>query len=77
MLLSPYGAELVSLRLQRFGLSLTFAAGCCPLFLSESGKPVFLECLSNSNRLHRRSHRASHGAGSQYSCPYGLCCLGA
>ena len=58
LVLSPYCAELASLGLQRFGLSLTFAAGCCSLSLSESGKPVFLEYPSNSSRLHRRSHRA-------------------
>jgi hypothetical protein len=55
---SPYCAELASLRLQRFGLVLAFAACCCSVFLSESGKPVFLECPSNSSRLRRRSHRA-------------------
>src|SRR5260370_15500498 len=55
---SPYCAELASLRLQRFGLLLAFAACCCSVILSESGKPVFLESPSNSSRLHRRSHRA-------------------
>src|SRR5260221_12633679 len=58
ILLSPYCAELASLRLQRFGLSLAFSASCCSLSLSESGQPVFLEYPSNSSRLHRRSHRA-------------------
>jgi len=66
ILLSPYGAELASLRLQRFGPSLAFSASCCPLSLSESGQPVFLEYPSNSSRLHRRSHRAWHGARSQH-----------
>src|SRR5260370_10055417 len=55
---SPYCAELASLRLQRFGLSLAFTACCCSVFLSESGKPVFLESPSNSSRLRRQSHRA-------------------
>ncbi len=41
ILLSPSCAELASLRLQRFGLSLAFSAGCFPLSLSESGEPVF------------------------------------
>src|SRR5260370_8516935 len=66
---SPYGAELASLRLQRFGLLLAFAACCCSVFLSESGKPVFLESPSNSIRLLRRSHRASHTPRSHYR-PY-------
>src|SRR5205807_6642621 len=55
---SPYGAELASLRLQRFGLVLAFAACCGSVFLSESGKPVFLKSPSNSSRLRRRSHLA-------------------
>ena len=58
MLLSPYCAELASLGLQRFGLVLAFSACCCSVILSDSGKPVFLECPSNSSRLRRRSHRA-------------------
>jgi hypothetical protein len=58
MLLSPYCTELASLGLQRFGLLLAFSAGYCPLSLSGSGEPVFLEYPSNSSRLHRRSHRA-------------------
>src|SRR6266566_5001861 len=55
---SPYCAELASLRLQRFGLVLAFSACGCSVILSEAGKPVFLECPSNSSRLRRRSHRA-------------------
>jgi hypothetical protein len=43
MRLSPYGAELASLKLQRFRFLLAFSACCGPLFLSKSGKPVFLE----------------------------------
>src|SRR5438132_14130566 len=58
MLLSPYGAELASLKLQRFGFLPAFSACCCSVFLSESGEPVFLEPPSSSSRLHRRSHRA-------------------
>ena len=58
ILLSPYCAELASLKLQRFRFSLAFAACCCSVFLSESGKPVFLEHPSSSSRLHRQSHRA-------------------
>ncbi len=58
MLLSPYGAELASLKLQRFGFSLAFSACCCSVFLSKSGKPVFLEYPLNSSRLRRRSYRA-------------------
>src|SRR6059058_3426546 len=57
ILLSLSCAELASLRLQRFGLSLAFSAGCFPLSLSESGEPVFPEYPSNSSRLHRQSHR--------------------
>ena len=63
---SLYCAELASLRLQRFGLLLAFSACCCSVFLSESGKPVFLASPSSSSRLRRRSHRASHGARSQH-----------
>jgi len=63
---SSYGAELASLRLQRFGLLLAFAACCGSVILSESGQPVFLECPSNSSRLRRRSRRAWHGARSQH-----------
>ena len=66
IMLSPYCAELASLRLQRFGLVLAFTVGCCPLSLSELGEPVFLEYPSNSSRLYRRSHRAYHGARSQH-----------
>src|SRR5215471_13468495 len=55
---SPYGAELASLRLQRFGLVLAFSACCCSVVLSDSGQPVFLESPSNSSRLRRQSHRA-------------------
>ncbi len=73
MLLSPYCAELAGLELQRFRSLSAFTAGCCPLFLSELGKPVFLEPPSNSSRLHRRSQRACHGARSQYS-DRRLCC---
>jgi hypothetical protein len=58
ILLSPYGAELASLKLQRFRFLPAFAACCCSLFLSEPGQPVFLESPSSSSRLHRRSHRA-------------------
>src|SRR5258708_28224892 len=64
---SPYCAELASLRLQRFGLLLAFAACCCSVILSESRQPVFLECPSNSSRLRRPSRRASHTARTQYS----------
>ena len=67
MLLSPSGAELAGLELQRFRSLSAFTAGCCPLFLSEPGKPVFLEYPSNSSRLRRRSQRACHGARSQHS----------
>jgi len=50
MLPSPYCAELASLKLQRFRFSLAFAACCCSLFLSESGKPVFLQrCAKRMN----------------------------
>ena len=58
MLLSPYCAELAGLKLQRLRFLPAFSACCRPLFLSEPGEPVFLECPSNSSRLHRRSHRA-------------------
>ncbi len=58
ILLSPYCAELADLKLQRFRFLPAFTACCCSFFLSESGKPVFLEYPSNSSRLHRRSHRA-------------------
>ena len=66
ILLSPYCAELAGLELQRFRSLSAFTAGCCPLFLSEPGKPVFLEHPSNSSRLHQRSQRACHGARSQH-----------
>ena len=33
-------------------------ACCCSLWLSPPGELLFLEPLSNSSRLHRRSHRA-------------------
>ena len=58
ILLSPYCAELASLKLQRFRFSLAFTACCCSLFLSEPGQPVFLKPPSSSSRLRRRSHRA-------------------
>jgi hypothetical protein len=58
ILLSPYCAELAGLKLQRFRFLPAFAACCCPFFLSEAGKPVFLEHPSSSSGLHRRSHRA-------------------
>ena len=49
--LSPYYAELADLKLQRFGFLPAFVACCCPLFLSNSGQPLFLESPSNSSRL--------------------------
>jgi len=58
ILLSPYCAELASLKLQRFRFSLAFTACCGSLFLSEPGQPVFLKPPSSSSRLRRRSHRA-------------------
>src|SRR5258708_21857130 len=58
MLLSPYCAELGSLRLQRFGLSLAFAACCCSLPLSGLCEPLFLKPPSSFSRLYRRSQRA-------------------
>jgi hypothetical protein len=66
ILLSPSCAELAGLELQRFRSLSAFTAGCCPLFLSEPGQPVFLEHPSNSSRLHRRSQSVYHGARSQY-----------
>src|SRR5215469_5863185 len=56
ILLSPYCAELASLRLQRFHLLPACSACCCSFFLLESGKPVFLELPSSSSRLRRQSH---------------------
>src|SRR5215469_15884367 len=47
ILLSPYYAELAGLELQRFRSLPAFTAGCCPVFLSESGEPAFLKCPSN------------------------------
>src|SRR5260370_40367124 len=57
ILLSPYGAELASLKLQRFRFSPAFTACCGSLFLSEPGQPGFLEHPSSSSRFYRRSHR--------------------
>jgi hypothetical protein len=56
--LSPYCTELAGLKLQRFRFLPALTACCCPLFLSNSGKPLFLESPSNSSRLCRQSHRA-------------------
>ncbi len=73
---SPYCTELASLKLQRFRFLPAFSACCCSFSLSESGEPVFLEPPSNASRLHRRSHRACHGARSQYSYPCLFCGIG-
>src|SRR6266852_4375915 len=55
---SPWDAELANLRLQRFRLVLALAACCCSLWLSPPGELLFLEHLSHSSRLRRRSHHA-------------------
>src|SRR5260370_30704309 len=61
---SPWDAELASLKLQRFRLLLALTACCCSLWLSPPRYLLFLEPLSNSSRLRRRSQRPGRCARS-------------